>query len=188
MNGTAKRPCEAIFCEGLFDMPVLARQTGCRGGAGRQYDDRIHILWSWDGGDAPKEMMCRMSIASVLSREMHRSGITQKLLGEQAGVSQSYISQICSGKKVPTIGTLVQICACLGVPLKTFFEDERLPARDEPMRLTEDERRLVLFYRSIGPSARAAVDGGSRKARPMKQEYSPGRGRSARTNNEEEFT
>ena len=125
-----------------------------------------------------------MSIATVLCREMDRAGITQKTLGAQAGISQSYISQICSGKKVPTISTLTQICSCMNLPLTLFFEDEKADEAQGPLRLTEDERRLVLLYRSLKRPGGAA---GSRFPHTKK---SPGRGKKrtlTRMDDEEEL-
>lgn len=124
-----------------------------------------------------------MSIAMVLCREMDRAGITQKTLGAQAGISQSYISQICSGKKVPTISTLSQICSCMNLPLTLFFEEERADEAQGPLHLTEDERRLVLLYRSL------EQPGGASGLRFPQTKKSPGRGKRTftRVDNEEEL-
>ena len=50
---------------------------------------------------------------------------------------------------MPTISTLTQICSCMNLPLTLFFEDEKADEAQGPLRLTEDERRLVLLYRSL---------------------------------------
>lgn len=39
-----------------------------------------------------------MSIATVVSNALNQSGMTQKELVSSIGVTQSYVSQICSGK------------------------------------------------------------------------------------------
>ena len=41
-----------------------------------------------------------MNVGSVLSAAMEQKHINQTALAQQVGVSQSYISQICSGRKV----------------------------------------------------------------------------------------
>lgn len=108
-----------------------------------------------------------MSIATVLSDAMAQSDITQKALAEQVGVSQSYISQICAGKKTPTINTLAQISQCLGISVVCFFQEEGADAgpqsgsskRNGRMNLSEDEKQLIRFYRTMDRRNRAVLKG-----------------------------
>ena len=85
---------------------------------------------------------------------------------------------------MPTISTLTQICSCMNLPLTLFFEDEKADEAQGPLRLTEDERRLVLLYRSLERPGGAA---GSRFPQTKK---SPGRGKKrtlTRMDDEEEL-
>lgn len=50
--------------------------------------------------------------------------LTQEQLAEAAGISQGYLSEIESGKKVGDVGTLRAIAAALGVSLDDITPDE----------------------------------------------------------------
>ncbi|MBQ7785795.1 MAG: helix-turn-helix transcriptional regulator [Clostridia bacterium] len=67
-----------------------------------------------------------MNVGSVLSAAMEQKRINQTALAQQVGVSQSYISQICSGRKVPTVSVLNRISECLDIDLQDFFREESL--------------------------------------------------------------
>lgn len=97
-----------------------------------------------------------MSIANTLIRAMEQAGISQTQLAEQVGVTQSYISQICAGKKVPTIATLTRIGGALGMPIQEFLKDEVPPEYLEP---TPDEARILTLYRSMSERDQAVVCG-----------------------------
>ena len=92
-------------------------------------------------------------IASVLNRLLERAELSQNAFADLAGVSQSYISQICSGKRIPTIDMLRRFSERLGVPVKVFFEteEEGRPA------LTAEEERFLALYRTLDPGLRRAV-------------------------------
>ena len=69
-----------------------------------------------------------MNVGSVLSAAMEQKHINQTALAQQVGVSQSYISQICSGRKVPTVNVLNRISECRDIDLQDFFKEESLLA------------------------------------------------------------
>lgn len=107
-----------------------------------------------------------MSIGNVLYDAMAKSSITQKELAERVGLTQSYISQICHGKRVPTIGTLAQIGECLGISVTRFLEEEDVqyvpvspPVGSGRMHLSEDEKQLVWLYRSMDKRNREVLKG-----------------------------
>ena len=85
---------------------------------------------------------------------MERNELKQKDLARQAGVSQSYISQLCTGKKLPTIPMLNRLGECLHMSVTDFLEDG-----EEPIILTEDEKRLVKLYRAMDSKGRAVLTG-----------------------------
>lgn len=99
-----------------------------------------------------------MSIASTLLRALKRAGMTQSRLAEQVGVTQAYISQICTGKRVPTVGTLERIGDCLNMTVEEFFSDgAETAAQSDRMPLTREEARLLVCYRSMNSRNRKAV-------------------------------
>lgn len=81
--------------------------------------------------------------------------MTQKQLAARTGISQSYISQICTGKKAPGENTLGRISECLGVPM------QRLTACDRPahIALSEEEERMIREYRALSKRDRELVCG-----------------------------
>lgn len=90
-------------------------------------------------------------IAAMVTAAMQRADVTQRDLAERTGITQSYISQICSGKRVPTIGTLAKMSKSLGISLRDFFSGEEMRAEDASFaKLTREEILLIQFYRSMG--------------------------------------
>ncbi len=94
-----------------------------------------------------------MSISTTLLTKMREKGITQYQLAEQAGYAQSYISQICAGKRTPTIGALTRIGECLDMPVKTFLEGDLEDC--EP--LTAQESRLLMLYQALDEPSRVIL-------------------------------
>lgn len=95
-----------------------------------------------------------MSISTMLMMKMNEKGITQYQLAEQAGYAQSYISQICAGKRTPTIGALTRIGECLGVPVQTFLEEDPFGGCES---LSTQEKRLLLLYQALDEPNRATL-------------------------------
>lgn len=83
--------------------------------------------------------------------------MSQKDFSKQVGVSESYVSQICQGKKIPTVSMLLHFSRCLNVPVQIFFEEppENRPDADEP--------DLVEMYCALGPQGREDFEGWIRR-------------------------
>lgn len=110
-----------------------------------------------DKNSREKEMW---GLASTLTRAMKRLKVTQPELAERAGVTQSYISQICSGKKIPTIGTLRRICDALGIPTSELIcTDEVGHKMEGETALSEEEQYLLRCYRSMSQKDKTVVFG-----------------------------
>ena len=59
----------------------------------------------------------------VLRRER---GLTQQELGRRSGLSRSFLSQVENGNRVPSLSSLTQISAALGVmPIDVLIRDEQ---------------------------------------------------------------
>ena len=100
-----------------------------------------------------------MSIATVVSDALVQSSMSQLELASSIGVTQSYVSQICSGKKIPTFGTLPRISRSLGIPMKEFVrEDDICEEYGLPdLSLTEDEIHMLLSYRKMSDKDQGLV-------------------------------
>lgn len=76
-----------------------------------------------------------------------KKGFSQNHLAELAGISSTYIYQIESGKKCPTVEYIDFICTALGVSLSDFFSDvPPMPSAidtDKISRLSPKQKRLL---------------------------------------------
>lgn len=62
-----------------------------------------------------------MDIAERLKVLREGAGLSKGELGRRAGLSESYIGQIESKKKRPTVDTIFRICEGLGITVQEFF-------------------------------------------------------------------
>ncbi len=53
-----------------------------------------------------------------------RDGLTMRRLGDMLGVSDSYISQMETGNKVPNVAMLLKICDLFGISCDKLIRDE----------------------------------------------------------------
>lgn len=101
-----------------------------------------------------------MNIGEKLKSAMKRMNISQNMLARQVGISQAYVSLICSGKKIPTIGTLTQIANCLGIPVGRLMADGTAQPGDlstERLVPNDEEERILRRYRSMSERDKAVV-------------------------------
>lgn len=63
-----------------------------------------------------------MTIGQKIKRYSAARGISQRFLGNSAGVSDNRISNILTGKSEPTVLEYYYICKALNVPLELFLE------------------------------------------------------------------
>lgn len=70
-------------------------------------------------------------IARNILKGLERKGINQKELAERVGTSGSYICQIISGKRAPSVKTLGKISEALGCTAAELLEEHTAPVRKE---------------------------------------------------------
>jgi XRE family aerobic/anaerobic benzoate catabolism transcriptional regulator len=85
-----------------------------------------------------------------LRRERERRGMSRKLLAEQAGVSERYVTQIESGKGNVSIVILRQIAAALGISLAKLVETDDAGG-------SRSERIALIGLRGAGKSTLGAA-------------------------------
>ena len=56
-------------------------------------------------------------IAEILDAAYVESGLTQRAVGAAAGISQSQVSKLLRGVRVPDVDELAALCEALGVQL-----------------------------------------------------------------------
>lgn len=74
----------------------------------------------------------RVTWAEMLARRRHELGLTQRELGEAAGLSQQAVSYIERGASVPRVTTMVRIARALGTTIEALFPMEGAPCGDRP--------------------------------------------------------
>jgi transcriptional regulator with XRE-family HTH domain len=62
-------------------------------------------------------------IGGRIREERKRAGLTQKVLGKEAGLTDVYIYLLEKGEENPTVGVLADIARALGVELITLLQD-----------------------------------------------------------------
>jgi len=67
-----------------------------------------------------------MTIPQLIKSDRERKGLTQKQYGEQIGISDSYLSNIESGRKQPTIETLDKILSVIGLGSVEVLVNEKI--------------------------------------------------------------
>jgi transcriptional regulator with XRE-family HTH domain len=65
------------------------------------------------------------ALGPAMRRRRKAMGLTLRMAAEAAGLSTGYLSQVETGKAVPTLGTLAQVAAALGVGLDYFVAETR---------------------------------------------------------------
>lgn len=73
-----------------------------------------------------------------------KRGYNQHQLATRAGISPSYIRDIESGRKNPTVLVLSCLCEALDITLQQFFTDEASPEKkDKILQLTAHQQELL---------------------------------------------
>lgn len=66
----------------------------------------------------------------LLLEAKRRKNLSYSKLAQQTGLSRTFIQQVLSGTKRPSVSSLVRICACLEVDPGAVISDETSPAPD----------------------------------------------------------
>jgi transcriptional regulator with XRE-family HTH domain len=61
-------------------------------------------------------------IGGRIKDKREKAGMTQEELSEAVGISQNFLSQMETGRRNPSIGTLNKIATALNSPIHTFFQ------------------------------------------------------------------
>ncbi|MFV0422218.1 XRE family transcriptional regulator [Oleidesulfovibrio sp.] len=86
---------------------------------------RVDNLSTLDNVDGMKEIKIT---SEALRHWMKAKNLSQVELERLSGVSQNYISQILSGKRLPALNKIQDICKGIGITLAEFFaQEEKTP-------------------------------------------------------------
>ena len=79
-----------------------------------------------EGGEHPEQV----TWAAMLAERRHELGLTQREVGEAAGLSQQAVSYIERGASVPRVTTMVRIARALGTSIEALFPMEAAPREE----------------------------------------------------------
>ena len=66
-----------------------------------------------------------------LKQERERLGYSQMMLAYESGVSQNMITYIETGKRTPTLNTLLKLCAAMKIDPSVLFPQNAILSKDE---------------------------------------------------------
>lgn len=91
------------------------------------------------------------NLGKTIRQLREQKGLSQDSLSTRTGLARSYITHIESGKKIPTISTLLSISDCLGVEIREFFErGEQEDEADPSVAIVKKDDRETLLKTSLG--------------------------------------
>lgn len=101
-------------------------------------------------------------IASNLSRERQRRGLSIGELAREAGVAKSTLSQLEAGNGNPGVETLWSICVALNIPFSTLMAEPQVPWRlirrgDGPSVASEHTDYQAILLATSPPGARRDI-------------------------------
>ena len=94
-----------------------------------------------------------MDIIQKLNKLRLERDMSVYRLAEVSGINQSTLANTFSRGTIPSLKHLEIICQSLGITLAQFFTED-----EEPMRLTPQEEKLVLFYRKLPTTIKTSID------------------------------
>lgn len=123
------------------------------------------------------------SICKRIAWCVENSGLTKTAFAEKINVSQSFVSRLVSGEKVPSDRTIADICREFGIsevwlrtgegePKLILDEDEEFARVCEQINLSDDEliKRIIKAYWFLDEKEKAAIrkliDGFTQKENP----------------------
>lgn len=94
-----------------------------------------------------------------IKEKMREQGVTQNALAKKAGLSQSGLSTILSGKARPREDSLVSIAEALHCSVTDLFDEPVILSATSPgiPGLSDEEILLVENFRTLSPEGQAAL-------------------------------
>jgi transcriptional regulator with XRE-family HTH domain len=83
-----------------------------------------------------------MEMSEKVKSRRKKLGLTLKALAERVGCTDAYVSQIETGKAVPSISVLKKIAAALDVQVRDLLSDEQ---NQDKIFLSKEERTQIIY-------------------------------------------
>lgn len=98
------------------------------------------------------DKVIKMNISKFIGQRLqelrHSAHLTQEGLAEKANLSLNFIAMVETGKRMPTIGTLQEICVVLNCSISEFFASKpfmkKPKATGKTLNLSNKEISLLL--------------------------------------------
>ncbi len=84
-----------------------------------------------------------MNMAEKIKTYRKKHGMTLKVLAQKVGCTDAYISQIETGKAVPSISVLKKLADALDIQVKELLSDE--DEREDKFFLSKEERTQIIY-------------------------------------------
>ena len=99
--------------------------------------------------------MNQIKIGNFIAEVRKQQNMTQRELAEKIGVSDKTISKWETGKSMPELGYLQQLCETLQINVNELLSGERLSGDDYPRKA--EERCAVRIFEIIDMVKKASV-------------------------------
>ncbi|MGB9755683.1 MAG: helix-turn-helix domain-containing protein [Desulfurella sp.] len=83
-----------------------------------------------------------MEMSEKIKVQRKKKGLTLKALAEKVGCTDAYISQIETGKAMPSISILKKLAESLDIEVKDLLSDEK---QQDKIFLTKNERTQIIY-------------------------------------------
>jgi len=80
------------------------------------------------GQKVPKEIT---DVLDRISRLRAEKGVTFRDIQDRVGLSSTYVHNVLSYKKMPTLASLHKLATALDVPLSAFFTEQTTPPKSD---------------------------------------------------------
>ena len=84
------------------------------------------------------------NIGATIRSYRQQKGMSQGDIEKRTGLLRCYLSRVENGHTVPSLETLQKIAYALDLHLAQFFSDEVVSREMSPLRLSENDRKLLL--------------------------------------------
>lgn len=88
-------------------------------------------------------------LGEIIQSNLELKNMTQAQLGKKLGLSQKAISKYVTGKSMPSLDTLVMLCATLDININALLSSNNYSA---VVIQNSDESDLLSSYRSLSTS------------------------------------
>lgn len=103
-----------------------------------------------------EEYKINLRVSYNIKQHLEKSGKTKKDLADFMGVSAATVTYWCNGERLPRMNKIDKMCIFFSCSRSDLIDDPKDKIQD-PGKLSDEEKRVILLYRTADPSRRAIV-------------------------------